>query len=1018
MMRRLFGAMGLVGVLLVAAPTADAATRLTKIQRPGADQVVGTGKSVRVVVRSRASLDALTITVDGRNVTRSFRRSDGAYRATLRPGQLHAGENQLTVKTRNYKDFDHRTFLVARRVPNLLKLTDLDVAGPSAPVRAEVRVRRDAELDAWVNGRRVDHAFQPAGRSYVGRLGANDGVRPGRNRLVVLVSREVRSGRRAVHDVEERTFRLRPRQVVAGAGRDQVVDAGDPIELRGRAAGADGDVAYGWEIVDAPEGGDGTAIRDADTATPVFVPTAPGVYRLRATVRAARDASAGRVAQVTSSSDTMTVFARTDLPPIGWPLAVGTDNRGTIALDGKPVPDTTKCADPAQPRCALPFITYAVLERWSLKVKESGTLYYDSPTDDIADLTAIAKRNSVAPGYLMVVSSSISTPDNANWAGLMDALGVANSSAARDRANGGPVSIVGVPGAPLGSAYVAAPFCGRGCRGLPAATARINAYLRLNPRGVNGGHFELVHADQVEYNTALEAPTGQVKMKVGSQTFTGTTPTDGSSGFFLVTLSSRLLVPVSQEVFVTNNAEGGQFVFEAERLGNALAAAVQGDERSRGSLLVLLQAFGTPKSSGGWFAGKQAIEAMGGNGQVFAQMNRFMPDSSDLGRYAFVGRTAMDVPPVEASESLGKLSNNGTSRGLLARMRDEQYSPLISGPGGPAGSINVDLVTTLNQPTPAGRNYPVSSDGENSAREFLGRETMGVCHSDVSVPCDVRREYYDNLDADWRTILTDLTVPDICPASAPAPYVFSKEDCNKVRVQLVTEVSARNKIANHFAKLQKPFGAGTQVKALVEIATIAAQIEKDVQPPKADDAAARTLDIISQVVKLAGMAGSKIDPAVGTVANGVAGALGAAAYLTDDKGTPDLIGPEVRDRATQLGAEIAKRLDTASTYFTTEARIILSDWSKMQYVARRADGDWKLEKLETSTTQLEQATEHSLYQALVPVAFPVLYDLGWGSITRKSGCAGATTTSSSTSTSSRTPGRAPRSSGRWAPRSM
>ena len=347
MMRRLFGAMGLVGVLLVAAPTADAATRLTKIQRPGADQVVGTGKSVRVVVRSRASLDALTITVDGRNVTRSFRRSDGAYRATLRPGQLHAGENQLTVKTRNYKDFDHRTFLVARRVPNLLKLTDLDVAGPSAPVRAEVRVRRDAELDAWVNGRRVDHAFQPAGRSYVGRLGANDGVRPGRNRLVVLVSREVRSGRRAVHDVEETTFRLKPRQVVAGAGRDQVVDAGDPIELRGRAAGADGDVAYGWEIVDAPEGGDGAAIRDADTATPVFVPTAPGVYRLRATVRAARDASAGRVAQVTSSSDTMTVFARTDLPPIGWPLAVGTDNRGTIALDGKPVPDTTKCADPA-----------------------------------------------------------------------------------------------------------------------------------------------------------------------------------------------------------------------------------------------------------------------------------------------------------------------------------------------------------------------------------------------------------------------------------------------------------------------------------------------------------------------------------------------------------------------------------------------------------------------------------------------------------------------------------------------
>jgi hypothetical protein len=979
MMRRLFGAMSLVGVLVVAGPAADAAaaSRLTKIQSPGADHLVGSGQNVRVAVRSRASLDALTISVDGRNVTRSFRRSNGAYRATLRPGQLHPGVNQLSVKTRNYKDFDHVRFIVARRVPNLLKLTDVVVAGPSAPVRAQVRVRRGAELRAWLNGRRVDRAFRPAGRSYVGRLGANDGVRRGRNRLVVLVHRVHRAGRSAVHDVESTTFRIRPRQVIAGAGRDRVVDAGDLVQLRGRAVGAGGDVDYRWEIVDAPEGGEGAEIEDADTASPELVPTAPGTYRLRATVRAAdRTSGAGRIAQAASSADTITVDARTKVPPIGWRLNVGFDERGTIVLDQQAVPDTTKCIDPAIPRCTFPFITYAVFERSTLLLKESGTRYYDGAEDDVTELARIAASYARAPGHLMVFSSSSTTGDNPSWPKLMDALGVGNGSAARDRKNRGPVSIVGVPGSPPGSAFVSAPYCGSGCDGLPPHEARIAGYLRLNAQSADG-RFELVPTDQVEFNTALAAPAGQVKMSVGHQIFTGTAPTDGSSGFFLVTLSSRTLAPLSQDVFVTNTPGGAQFVSAAVRMGDAIAAAVQGDDRSRGSVLVLLQAFGSPKSSGGWMAGKQAIETMGGNGQVFAQMNRFFPDSPDQGRYAFAGRARMDASAAESSESLGKLRNSGTLHGMLARGRDLQYEPIISGPAGPRGSINFELVSILNRPTPPGGGFPTYTEGKASAMEYLGRVVMKICATDQPT-CDVREAYHSNMAAAWDTKLTILSLPSACPETAPAPYTFSKTDCEPVRKQLVEEVSDRNTVANHFAQLQKPFGAGTQVTALVDIASLAHQIETDVQPPPADNAASRTLNIIGTVVKVAGMAGGQIEPGIGKAANGVAGALGAAAYLLDDKGSPDVIGPQVEAQASQLGTVVAKRLDAASAYFTTEARIVLSDWTKMQEVAEKADGDWNLGDIDSTTTQLRRATRQSIYQSLVPVAWPMLYDLGYG----------------------------------------
>ena len=214
--------------LLVAMATAGSASAqspgTTRVVRPKLDQVVGNGK-VRVVVRTRTRA---RVEIDGRSVNRYLRRTARGYRGVVRLGQgLRYGSNELTVATRGHADFDRVGFIVAKRSTTLVAMRALRVRGREAPARVVVTPGPRSTLRAWLNGRRVEHAFQPRGRRFVGRLGANDGVRPGRNRLVVLTHRTARHGRHAVYDVERETFWHKRGRVIAGAGRDRVFSSGE-----------------------------------------------------------------------------------------------------------------------------------------------------------------------------------------------------------------------------------------------------------------------------------------------------------------------------------------------------------------------------------------------------------------------------------------------------------------------------------------------------------------------------------------------------------------------------------------------------------------------------------------------------------------------------------------------------------------------------------------------------------------------------------------------------------------------
>jgi hypothetical protein len=133
---------------------------------------------------------------------------------------------------------------------------------------------------------------------------------------------------------------------------------------------------------------------------------------------------------------------------------------------------------------------------------------------------------------------------------------------------------------------------------------------------------------------------------------------------------------------------------------------------------------------------------------------------------------------------------------------------------------------------------------------------------------------------------------------------------------------------------------------------------------------------MSYIVRFAAFAGPQAD----AVSSGVSAVFALGAYLTKDDGSPNLVGPEVTTAAANLGSNLFDRYRRTSNSIATQAQIVMSDYSKLTEVASRVTSDsrWRLGDVASSTDSMRQATRAAIYQSLVPVAFPYLYDLGWG----------------------------------------
>ena len=106
------------------------------------------------------------------------------------------------------------------------------------------------------------------------------------------------------------------------------------------------------------------------------------------------------------------------------------------------------------------------------------------------------------PAATMVVNlsgASASLPDGKKLLTTLGAADIARPAIAR------PMSIIGVPGSPAGSAFVSDPsleraFANPACAAQPQRLANMTGCMRENQRSASGGFFEFVFADQRDHN--------------------------------------------------------------------------------------------------------------------------------------------------------------------------------------------------------------------------------------------------------------------------------------------------------------------------------------------------------------------------------------------------------------------------------------------------------------------------------------------------------------------------------------
>jgi hypothetical protein len=702
----------------------------------------------------------------------------------------------------------------------------------------------------------------------------------------------------------------------------------------------------------------------------------------------AKDASVSGV-----SNRTATVAVMPDIPPAGVRLATMTSD-GEVTLDGQQVPRAALCEDP--PRCFR--INYLLLDRETLQRVDSGSVEADVAGMD--NLGSIVDRYTGSLNYLVVLNwvSFVGElePDRNALDELLRQIGAQHLTAVQRLRIGegasdqnSPGSAVGVAGSPAGSAFVTTGFrCDESLGCNIARRGGLSGYLRLN--GVTG-KYDFVFTDPVDFDTQAhqtrtDDSPAQLTIKVGDTSYTKPNPGGGVSGFHLLELNAKTLQPILESVYATNAADGVQQPVAVEGLVRELTDAVD----SRDRWLVFLQAFGAPHGNdNAWDQAAQQIERLGGTREVFDAMNAVVPRSlngesaSRKGPYAFVGRVSSTAPLAEASYSLNGVP--GRLRGVLMRARDGGYEPMLAGPPLPNGQapVNTELIQIANQapqPFPAftdANGRPIDPADAEAVQKFLGGPTVTRLCSATAPICEIRKSYYESYDSNWSSIEGDLTN---AKAKCAQPHQgFTPAQCEGIRAELRDEVSEVAKVTQYFGPLglQQPFGA-VGVSALANINEIAQEIKDAVKPPPADNTTSSVLTVLSY---LAGIAKTSLQTT--PVAAVLSGAFSIGAYFTKADGSPDLIGPQVTTAASKLGVELADDYRQAGDHLDDLGKLIVSDYGKLTAVAGKVDAapgpgemDWRLGNLGRARDALIRAAKQTIYQRLVPLAYPYMYKLG------------------------------------------
>jgi hypothetical protein len=243
--------------------------------------------------------------------------------------------------------------------------------------------------------------------------------------------------------------------------------------------------------------------------------------------------------------------------------------------------------------------------------------------------------------------------------------------------------------------------------------------------------------------------------------------------------------------------------------------------------------------------------------------------------------------------------------------------------------------------------------------------------------CDIRKSYYQSYGADWPKVQGALQNAE---NKCTTPHTgFTPAQCEGIRAELLDEVLSVESVVKYFGPegLQQAFGAA-DVDAVTNLDDIAQTIKDAVNPPAADNTTSSTLTALSYLAQV-GYATPETTPVAAVLGT----ALSLAGYFTKANGGPDLIGPQVTTAASKLGVELAENYNQAGDHLDDLGGLIVSDYGKLTDVANKVDAapgpgetDWRLGSVGNARAGLDRAAKQTIYERLVPLAYPKMYDLG------------------------------------------
>lgn len=736
----------LVAALVFPCAAGSAHAAAPNIVAPRVDQLV-TAPRLTVSVRTATTATRLTARLDGKAAAVRFRRvAPGRWSATLRRTALRPGVNRLTVLARTAGGREQasapvRVYAGTRRRAFTQVRVGARVNG-SVPVALRTSADPRLRLAVTLNGRSVTRVFAPRyGARRAARLGADDGLRRGRNVLRVTAIR-----RDGGYTVVRRVFRVSASQALVGAGPQRRTTPRRSVILRGHHAGPrarSSSATVRWRVLSAPKGSKARPASPMQLVTR-FTPDKVGTYRLQLAVGSGAGAAV----------DEVTVTSVANIPPIGTPVTTITE-RAAIVIGG-----ATYAYDPNQDA-----VQVVIVDRGTLEVQYQNAFEGTSAdTETLLGLLGQYSGSLVFLGNLDYNNESIVDP---SWNQVVQGIGGTALPAITNGTAGW--SVVGVAGAPSGSAFQ---NTGTAQNSANPTQGQMQGYLQLD----SNDQFAFVPAERVALDLAAPgAPAGQNQMTVGSATYASGALTSGgtacSGGIQIQTLSAENLISSTGQTFATNGCGAAA---DAANL-QAATAFLQGlgAGSSAGTLLVLVQTIGTPRDpatdAGLWQQFTNAVVSIGGTAAAVG-------DGS--GSYSLVaGLGIADFPLAEGSSALTGQAAHVTA--VLQRARNGNFVPKLSST---TGAFGFDLATLAYQaPQPF-----APSTGQQAALAYIAETVLGLDAPAQGESCyvpaqpDVRSQYCNSkYYTSWSGFASQLS--SLTPQSGPG---FTTTDWNTVVGQL------------------------------------------------------------------------------------------------------------------------------------------------------------------------------------------------------------------------------------------